>query len=411
MTKRLLSLLLLTALFAMTAAEAAARTSTADPGHARRRRSTRSPTIVYFDDMESGEGGWSHHDNTSGAATKFHLDQYYAYEGSYSWWCGEQSPSFSGGDGYGNGWDQRLAIPPVDLSAATNPFLEFHCRYDSEPDYDVTVVEAESAGVYVPLNRHIGQPARFDGVEPWGRAEFYLGWYDDPFVGRFRFTSDGAWSDEDGLYVSDGGAFHVDNIRVYDYYSGATLFWDDGESGGLCVPHVPAAAGDWWHIVDRPCAAYSDPHCWWCGDDADTGLVPPNLANSLTSPPIDLTGAIECTLRFLLHSEVPTDDNDYWVEEVSTDGGATWTSVGAWWGDFEQCSGWGAHGINGIDLTPFLPGTAFHFRVTFYTTEDGCGPGVAGGAGIALDDVWIEDWSESAVEQITWGRIKAMYRG
>ena len=67
-------------------------------------------------------------------------------------------------------------------------------------------------------------------------------------------------------------------------------------------------------------------------------------------------------------------------------------------------------GIAGIDLTPFLPGTSFRFRLTFYTTDDGCGPGAAGGAGVMLDDTWIEDWTESPVQMTTWGRIKSMYR-
>lgn len=405
MTKRLLTLSIATALLVTVAADAAARTSVADPAGIHRRRGERSPTIIFFDDMESGEGAWSHADGTAAAAPKFHLDQYDAYEGQYSWWCGEENPTFSGGGGYGNGWDQRLVIPTTDLSGVTYPVLEFAYRCDSEPEYDITFVQAESTGAYVNLNRG------FDGAQAWIEHNgFYIGWYDDPFIGRFRFVSDGAWSDEDGLYVSDGGAFHVDNVRIYDYQTGATTFWDDCESGGLCVPEVPPASGDWWHIVERPCAAYSDPHCWWCGDDADTGLVPPNLANALTSPSVDVSAATVGTLKFLVHSEVPTDDNDYWTEEVSTDGGATWTAVGAWWGDFSQCSGWSAHGIAGIDLAPLLPGTSLRFRITFYTTDDGCGPGVAGGAGVMLDDIWVEDWTESPVERTTWGRFKAMYR-
>jgi len=405
MIRKLLWLLSLTILLTAMVPSAAARMNSADPSDGHRRRGARSPLIVFYDDAESGEAGWTHADNTATALTKFHLSQYYGYEGGSSWWCGEHNVGFAGGDGYGNGWDQRLDIPTTDVSGASYPILEFAFRCDSEPGYDLTIVEAESAGAYVSLNRG------FDGSEGWKAFNgYFVGWYDNPFSGRFRFVSDGAWSDEDGLYVSDGGAFHVDDIRIYDYLTGDTYFLDDGESGGLCVPSVAAPAGDWWHIVERPCAAYSDPHCWWCGDDSDSALVPPNLANTLTSPAVDVSGATICTLRFLLHAEVPTDDNDYWAEEVSTDGGATWSSVGAWWGDFGQCSGWSAHGIDGVDLTPYLPGTSFRFRITFYTTDDGAGPGVAGGAGIALDDVWLEDWTQSPVERTTWGRIKSMYR-
>jgi hypothetical protein len=112
----------------------------------------------------------------------------------------------------------------------------------------------------------------------------------------------------------------------------------------------------------------------------------------------------------LLHAEVPTVDDDYWTEDVTTDGGASWNMTGAWWGDFGQCDGWGTSGINGVDISPFLPGTSFKFRLTFYTTDNGCGPGAAGGAGIMLDDIWLEDWTGSPVERTTWGQVKAMYR-
>ncbi|MCK4680806.1 hypothetical protein KAT82_06745, partial [bacterium] len=168
--------------------------------------------------------------------------------------------------------------------------------------------------------------------------------------------------------------------------------------------------GDWWHIIDRCCPAYSDPHSWWCGDDSDTSLIPPNLNNSLISPAVNIAGSLICTLRMLLHAEVPTVDNDYWTEEVTVDGGANWVQTGAWWGDFRQCDGWGTAGIAGVDISDFLPGTAFQFKLTFYTTDNGCGPGEAGGAGIMLDDTWLESWSASPVEQQSWGSIKAMYK-
>ena len=43
--------------------------------------------------------------------------------------------------------------------------------------------------------------------------------------------SDGAWSDQDGLYLSVGGAFMCDDIQIWDYYSGTVYFFDDIESG------------------------------------------------------------------------------------------------------------------------------------------------------------------------------------
>ncbi len=351
------------------------------------RLADRSPTVLFFDDVESGENGWTHVDNTATAEPRFHVDTYMAYSGS-SWWCGTFDYDANGG--YGNSWDDRLSLPPVDWTGSTEPVLTFVYRCDSEPGYDLTYVQAESSGVFVSLN------SGYDGTTPWsdvGVYGFLIAEYDSPFVGRFRFLSDGSASDEDGNYESDGGAFMCDNIQVFDFYTSEVFFFDDVETGGLCVPSVGVPGGDWWHIIDRPCPAYSDVHSWWCGDDADTGLIPPNLNNSLVSPPIDIVGVAAGTLRFRLHSEVPMGEGDMWKGEVSTDGGTSWHVLGFWWGDFGTCDGWVSHGTEGIDLGPYLPGSELRFRVTFFTTDDGCGPGAAGGAGIMLDDVLVEDWT------------------
>ena len=176
--------------------------------------------LLWHDDNESGGTGWTHGDNTATATPHFHVDTYYAWPGgTYSYWCGELNPDFTGGDGYGNAWDERLLLPPLDLSSpqAVYPVLTFRFRHDCEPDYDYTYVQAESTGHYVNLNRG------YDGVQPWtdiGPYGFELSDYDDPLQVRFRFISDGAWSDEDGLYLSVAGGFAVDNIKVYDFSTG-----------------------------------------------------------------------------------------------------------------------------------------------------------------------------------------------
>jgi hypothetical protein len=111
-----------------------------------------------------------------------------AYEGERSWWCGNFDYDMDGG--YGNGWDDRLELPPIyvnpvpveDVSWAVlkalyrdgtsgdrkgrgrdpvMPVLTFAYRHDSEIGYDFTYVQAESSGAYVNLNRG------YDGVQPW----------------------------------------------------------------------------------------------------------------------------------------------------------------------------------------------------------------------------------------------------
>lgn len=385
-----------------------ARKTLADFTTAPHQDAERSVTIIFFDDMEDGANGWQSFDNTAGAPAHFHVSDLnpYAQGGSYNWYCGDETLTPDGG--YGNSWDDRLDLPPIDIAEAALPVLTFAYRYDSEPDYDYTYVQAESLSAWKNLNR--GFNGSSAGWQDHGVYGYQLADYDDPLVARFRFVSDGAYSDADGDYESVGGAFSVDNIKVFDFTSGTVYFLDDVESGGLCTPSVPSASGDYWHLIDRSCPAFSDPHTWWCGDDADTGLIPPNLNNSLLSPAINVAGVTTCTLRMLIHAEVPTVDNDYWTEHVSTDGGATWYQIAAFWGDFGQCNGWGTSGIAGYDISPYLPGTTFYYLLTFHTTDNGCGPGSAGGAGVMLDDTWVEDWTSSPVEGTTWGKVKAMYR-
>ena len=90
-----------------------------------------------------------------------------------------------------------------------------------------------------------------------------------------------------------------------------------------------------------------------------------------------------------------------------------WISLGTWFGDFGTCDQWGADGLSGEPLDRFLStlaDTYFKFRLTFYTSDDGCGPGAAGGAGINLDDTWYEGYYHVPVERRSWGSIKALYR-
>jgi len=130
-------------------------------------------------------------------------------------------PGFSTAPGYGNNVDDWL-----DWSATTNPTistnvrLSFDFNLDTEPGYDYFYVEYDSSGVMRTLATFTGNtrdgdgnfttPAHFDST-----ITFTPIMYSNYKVHlRLRVTSDGAWSDEDGLYPSDG-AVQVDNIRVY----------------------------------------------------------------------------------------------------------------------------------------------------------------------------------------------------
>ena len=383
---------------------ASAKTQTEYPVNEFQGPNRANVTYGYFD--MSDVTGFVTSDLTATAVPHFHVDTYMAYDTNH-WWCGNFT--FDTNGGYGNGWNDFLTIPATDVTGATYPILTFVHYYDSEPDFDFTYVEAMVGGVYTAQN------AGYNGAIPggtWvdlGAYGFILAGVDLPIVeARFHFISDGAWSDEDGDYDSIGGAYMVDNVQIFDFYGGAVYFLDDVESGGLCMPGVPASAGDYWHLVNDVCSSNVIPS-WWCGDDADTSLIPPNLCNAVTTAGVDISYAATCTLRMAIHAEVPTVDNDYWVNNAIIDG-VTY-GLSAWWGDFAGCAGFGSAGLGlGEDLSGYLPASEVKYMLVFNTTDNGCGPGAAGGAGINLDDTWFEGEPMNAVEQSSWSNIKAMYR-
>jgi len=372
------------------------------------------PNVLFAYWQMNDPTGFATVDLTADAVPYFHPSNHMSFDGTTHWWCGRIEYDADGG--YGNRWDQRLELPAVDITGAVYPVLTFAHYYDSEVGYDFTYVQARQGGEYVSLN------SGYDGLIPggaWvdlGAYGFVLTGMDNPIQARFRFISDGAYSDEDGLYLSVGGAYHVDNIKIYDFYGGTVYFYDGVSGGSPCIASVPPAAGDYWHLVDDICSSNVIPS-WWCGDDADTSLIPPNLANALISPIVSIPGGSQsCTLRYAIHAEVPTSDpGDFWDVSVSVDDGE-WISLCTWFGDFGACAGWGTTGLMGQPLDRFLSpihGVSFQVRFTFYTNDDGCGPGVAGGAGINVDDTWFEGEPEPPpwpVENVSWGSIKALYR-
>jgi hypothetical protein len=374
----------------------------------------RAVTIFMYDNIEGGNTGWTHGDYTATAPMHFHVDTYMAYAG-HSWWCGNFTSGPSGPDadgGYGNSWNDFLKVPTTSWSGYTYPVVSFEQRHDSEVDYDFTYVQAESLGAYINLNRG------YDGLSPWAHADFYLGNCDDPAVVRFKFKSDGAWSDQDngvGGNISNtvGGAFSCDNVKIWDYYTNTTLFLDDVESGGLCVPYIPGTSGDFWHI-QQCCKSASMSHCWSIAYP-DTSFVQPDLQNWLMTPLVTVTGAGTCTLSFRRHVATPTVDNDYWTEELYIDG--TWYAAGAWWGDICNTNGTAYNcypspiqGRKAWILDALLPANQVAYRWAYYTTDNGAGPDICNSAGMFIDDFRVAGVLVNAVEESSWGRVKALYR-
>ncbi len=188
--------------------------------------------------------GWTTHDITAQADTFFHVDDfagvtgYAPLSGTKSMWCGTntgvgQCP-YPCTPGYGNGWDQRFES--VAFPATGDVTLSFQIRYDSEPGYDRTYVQ------YFNASDYWSTLATYDDAAGPVTASFVIPAANLPGTVkiRFRFTSDGYWSDEDCDYESNG-AVVIDDISISDA-TGLLDFQDfEVEPVGARV----TADGDW----------------------------------------------------------------------------------------------------------------------------------------------------------------------
>ena len=144
-----------------------------------------------------------------------------AYEGANSWWCGKVDPTWAGGWGYGNLWNQWVETPELSFPTSFRSIdLDFMHRYDVEAGYDYCFVEitTDDWGSQTTL-------ATYNGTQNiWTAANIDLSAYAGEDVRiRFRFNSDSGWSDEDGDDTE--GAWFLDNVVISD--GSKTIFFQD----------------------------------------------------------------------------------------------------------------------------------------------------------------------------------------
>jgi hypothetical protein len=220
-----------------------------------------------FDTPPGDPQGWTSVDRTAQTGVYFHVDDFaglgggdfgrlHALEGNQSMWCGaRESPSepFSCGyatlPGYGNQWDQMLVTVSC-LDVAGDVVIDYKAAWDSEIKYDPTMIEVDECDErwsYITggdrLHEGVGSGVQ-SIVVPESR-------HDGIIRIRFRFTSDTAWSDEDGIYDTDG-AIIIDSLTVSDT-TGVILPTElfEVESVGDTI----TASGNW---VARAMPGYGD---------------------------------------------------------------------------------------------------------------------------------------------------------
>lgn len=250
--------------------------------------------------------GWTQEDYTAQQDTFWHVTNFgtlgggtygllVPIEGSYSMWCGtepvtgwEADPLFLylcgwlAAPGYGNNWDQSLESEEITFEGVLS--INFHGVFHNEgygydqcylEYWDEGWVEAFEFGGYHDTIATYG----VDSADVGGVTKF-----------RFHFTADGAWSDQDGLYNTDGGAI-VDMITVSD--DGSYSNYEDFETAG----EGAHAAGIWQAYGEPPFGIYSH---------MATGMIAPDPCSENYGTQVTFTGATELANQTLYPGQFVT---------------------------------------------------------------------------------------------------------
>jgi hypothetical protein len=278
--------------------------------------------------------------------------------GDQSLWCGaapdpnhELLCGYAALPGYGNSWDQGWCFKCIEVPETEEVYIDYLIAWDSEPGYDYTYVEYAAKATCDSLTHPDIIPAgdwtnlrTFNGVGSEIVSDTIPAGQEGAVKIRFRFQSDGAWSDEDGLWNTDGAAI-LDSVSVTLESSGIVDFEDfeyDAGEGGENPGDTQTADGDWeccnltpygdfsglypgtTLLQDDPCLVkYS---CMWAfinGSDADyaCGGHPEQTAvpfvnergqyidNAVTSPRMDWVGSgTHANLEFEVYRELPLNN-------------------------------------------------------------------------------------------------------
>ena len=204
----------------------------------------------FEDQMEAGEGNWTHFANSKSFTDDWHLETSRAYSGAYSWKHG--GPGF---DNYSNSADGALYTEP--FVVPYDGELSFYHWIEAEDDanqmaWDGAVVMITPPGVLgvagdqlfpeegytysvidnsaSPFDPYIGC---YSGSQGWQQATFDLSSYANQLVQVvFRFGSD--------AYVSFEG-WYVDDVSVTNTPVGSPVTMSPGPGAGLTFLEVTSA--------------------------------------------------------------------------------------------------------------------------------------------------------------------------
>jgi len=143
--------------------------------------------VGFFDDVENGEGGWTH----SGTIDEWHITTHRSYSGEHSWYCGNE-----GIWEYNRGFTAYLVSPPIVL--AEDAMLSFWTWHYIESGWDYAFCEINPGDSWRELGMMTGQSGG------WIQKTYDLSEYSGDTVQiRFAFFSDDDWAQFEGWYIDD----------------------------------------------------------------------------------------------------------------------------------------------------------------------------------------------------------------
>ncbi len=185
--------------------------------------------------------GWTHVDATYLPTPRWHVSDFQSPTGTPAIWCGQASFGNACGAGYGNDWNENLVFTHTVANPGANTIVRLECisNWDSEPGFDYFRIQQNRGGTWQTIiERDDVGSATFDQNITFTPSD-YVGPAWSQLELRFQGSSDGAWSDEDCFWDTDGLA-QVDDIRVTvdgqtyadDFDDGTSQHWQEVEQFG-----------------------------------------------------------------------------------------------------------------------------------------------------------------------------------
>jgi hypothetical protein len=294
---------------------------------------------------------WTSHDLTQ-KPTFWHASTFNAANldpapGNNAMWAGVpgSASGFTTAPGYGNNWDDRLEwLGQTNPATFTNVRLLFSFNHDTEPGYDFFKVEYDSAGGWLEWLSVDGTnkdtsgtfitPVSFDKTELF-TPFMYTGPSNADVHLRMRVVSDGAWSDEDGLFPTKGAA-QVDNVQVrfngtlVTQHGDGTATFEDLGGGNYDVegwtPFSADYVGDFAKLMPilldiDPCRTNKTPQIGFIDDGSPPNNAPLQTTGGTTSNnwAYGLPGGWVVNYNGGLTAGASNLTNEWWSPEVDWD--------------------------------------------------------------------------------------------